>query len=219
MVRLIPQTYASIEKKLRAQLENYRINPSHIKIIKFAKSKNPDLEAFTYHSPERCVRVADVFLKLVDISEHEFSEAEIRHGILAALYQDAAYRGYADDVLNVAASAKYYTRPDVFQQDAIVDADVDTDTVVAMILQTAEGIIPDPASISGLIYDATLLQTIVGSPDERRRTQRLLGEEFDVIIDDESCFVKVSTQLITPAGKAYFDTLAEAFLKEPRYVL
>lgn len=172
------------------------LNVSHIDTVNRAGelAAAPELP---YHRPEHCAWVAAMFAQL---SAGIVSRRVLRHGILAAIYHDAAHPGRAHDAENTLVSAGYYL------QHAPVDADIDRDEVVRIIHATSTESVPSPRDgVVRLLRDADLLQTVVGTSVERAMWRERLARETGSTVTEESSWYFVRPRLKTVQARQLLD--------------
>lgn len=191
--------HEATRERVVAISEALSLDPSHYDIVLATRDRNPALPALAYHSPEHCAWVASAY---VDLAGGIVSEDLLRHGFLAALYHDAAHPGLDDDDLNVTAAAEYYTL------NAPHDAGIDRALVREMILSTSSGSLGQKRATHGamrLLHDADLLQTVVGSAENRTEWRRRLSEETGLVTDERLSNEYVRERLLTVPAHRVLD--------------
>ena len=189
-----PRPY-ELDQQAGRILRHFELKQRHLTVLRSARTLDPALPVLPYHSPEHCVWVMVTFANL---AVGLLGKRDLRHGLLTALYHDAAHPGSQDDSENTAASAAFWLN------HAPADAGIDRDEVAARIMTTSTRT-PREArtgTASQLLHDADLLQTVLGTPEETEHWQLQLQLETGKPVTAESSLQFVWSRLLTaPAGR------------------
>lgn len=168
------------------------LDTGHIDLVNSAGSLTGS-PALPYHRPEHCAWVAAAF---VELAAGVVDRTVLRHGLLAAIYHDAAHPGSTDDEENTRASAEFYLEHAL--EDALIDR-----AEVARIIRATSSAAPAPLrdGVVRLLRDADLLQTVVGTPFERSMWRERLARETGGVVTELSSWDFVRPRLATVQAK------------------
>lgn len=174
-------------------LRHLKLSPKHLGVLKSARRLNPTLPDLPYHCADHGIRVMTTF---ADLAVGLISQGELRHGLLAALYHDAAHPGSADDGENTQSAAAFWLA------HAPVDQHIDRGAVAARTIRSSTRVSESDlhGTAAQLLHDADLLQTVVGTPAERAHWQQQLALEFQVPVTECSSLEFVQPRLLTQAA-------------------